>query len=91
MAYGKAFLSIDENKEIELIEQSIPIQLLDIEDNPVEVKYIDQNPEFCIATIYPSRAVPVDPLITGKPIEGYVIVGIEINPGEVQISGPSRL
>lgn len=91
VAYGKAFLSIDENKEIELIEQSIPIQLLDIEDNPVEVKYIDQNPEFCIATIYPSRAVPVDPLITGKPIEGYVIVGIEINPGEVQISGPSEI
>lgn len=91
VAYGKAYLSIDKNKEIELLEQSIPIQLMDIDDNPIEVKYIDQNPEFCVATIYPSRAVPVDPLITGKPAEGYVIVGTEINPGEVRVSGPSEI
>jgi len=87
IVYGRAYLSMSEEKDEELIEQSIPVQLMDINDNPVEVKYVDQNPQFCIATVYPSRAIPVDPLITGNPAEGYVVVGTEISPGEIQVSG----
>lgn len=87
VAYGRVFLSMNEEEDMQLIKQSLPVELMDKDDNPVEVKYIDQNPQFCIATVYPSRTVPIDPLITGKPADGYVVVGSEISPGEVQISG----
>lgn len=69
------------------IERSLSIQLLNEADEPLEPGFLTISPEYCVITIYPNKLVKVDPIITGKPAEGYLVMGQEVKPGEVSISG----
>ncbi|MFY9176823.1 MAG: CdaR family protein [Caldicoprobacterales bacterium] len=69
------------------IDRSLMVELFNEEDEIIEPDLITINPEYCVLTVYPNKTVRVDPQITGEPAEGFVVMGQEIKPGEVTISG----
>ncbi|NLI60074.1 MAG: hypothetical protein GX375_01420 [Clostridiales bacterium] len=84
-AYAQISISMgDKDKKI---ERSLMVQLLDDNDEILDSDFITILPEYCIVTVYPNKNVSVDPIITGEPAEGFVVMGEEVKPGEVTISG----
>lgn len=73
------------------IERSLIVQLLNENDEIIEPGLITINPEYCVITVYPNKIVKVEPVITGEPSDGYVVMGEEIKPGEVSISGDPEI
>ncbi len=82
-----AQVSITIGSKDKKIERSIRVQLFNDMDELLETDFITINPEYCIITIYPNKSVTVNPVITGKPAEGFMVMGEEVNPSEVTISG----
>ena len=69
------------------MDRSLIVELLNEDDEIIGPDFITINPEYCVVTVYPNKTVRVDPQITGEPAEGFVVMGQEVKPGEVTISG----
>jgi len=69
------------------VDRSLIVELLNEDDEIIGPDFITINPEYCVVTVYPNKTVRVDPQITGEPAEGFVVMGQEVKPGEVTISG----
>ncbi|HZJ57888.1 MAG TPA: CdaR family protein [Clostridia bacterium] len=84
-AYGQVSVSLgDKDKKL---ERSSAVQLFNDEDEALDMGFITINPEYCVVTIYPNKTVGIDAVITGKPADGFVVMGEEVKPREVTISG----
>lgn len=84
-SYGELVLSL--NARDKIMERSFAVQLLDEDDEIIEPDFMTIDPEYCVITIYPYKAVKIEPTIKGEPKEGYVVMGDEIEPEQILISG----
>ena len=84
-AYAQVSISLGAKDK--KVERSLLVQLLDENDGIIEPGLITIDPEYCIITIYPNKTLRVEPVITGKPADGFIVIGEEVKPGEVTISG----
>ncbi|NLN40923.1 MAG: hypothetical protein GX160_02855 [Clostridiales bacterium] len=82
-----AQISISLGARDKKVDRSLMIELLNEDDEIIDPDFITINPEYCVVTIYPNKTVRIDPQITGEPAEGFVVMGQEVKPGEVSISG----
>jgi len=76
------------------IKKSLPIILKDAGGRTIaESKYITMEQDYAMisAQINPVKAVPVDPVITGKPAEGYEVTGVEIQPVQVTVNADASI
>ena len=82
-----AQISISLGARDKKVDRCLMIELLNEDDEIIDPDFITINPEYCVVTIYPNKTVRIDPQITGEPAEGFVVMGQEVKPGEVSISG----
>ena len=75
------------------VEHSLPIALLDKDGQVIESKYINVEPQYAIVTIpvYPTKVLTVKPNIAGVPAENYEVVGIEVYPLQITVSGEQSI
>ena len=75
------------------VENSLPITLIDEDGQVVESRYINVEPQYAIVTIpvYPVKVLPVKPNIAGAPAENYEVVGVEVYPLQVTVSGEKSI
>lgn len=84
-AYAQVVINLGtKNKKI---ERSLMVELFNEDDEIIAPDFITINPEYCVVTVYPNKTVRIEPQITGEPAEGFVVMGQEIKPGEIAISG----
>ncbi|NLJ41248.1 MAG: hypothetical protein GX352_06550 [Clostridiales bacterium] len=73
------------------IERSLAVELLNEDDDILDSELVSIEPEYCVITVLPNKVVRVEAVITGKPADGFVVVGKEVMPGEVTVSGDPEI
>ena len=75
------------------VEHSLPIALLDKDGQVIESKYINVEPQYAFVTIplYPTKVLTVKPNNAGVPAENYEVVGIEVYPLQITVSGEQSI
>lgn len=71
----------------EVFEGAFPVILLDENGSELINKNISMEPGFCTVRVFPYKTFNVEPTVTGKPAEGYVVMGMEVRPGTIAVSG----
>lgn len=77
------------DNEDNTFEQSLAIRLVDGAQRIVDSKYVNMRQNFAMVKIpiYPVKGLSIVPNVVGKPIEGYELDGIEVEPSSITVNG----
>lgn len=88
-----ARVTVDLNQATENLVLNVPVNIVDKWGNLVQGNALDINPKSIQVFIpviknSPTKTVPVKPVLSGKPAEGFQVARIILEPETVKITGP---
>jgi YbbR domain-containing protein len=85
----KGIVQVNLNNDESTIDQSLPIKLVDAANRVISSDYLNLRQGFATVRIpiYPVKSLAVKANITGVPANGFVVEGVDVNPGELTVNG----
>ncbi|MCL2678567.1 MAG: CdaR family protein, partial [Clostridiales bacterium] len=87
----RVFVAISIEASMTTYTRHLPVQVVDEKGNAITHRFII-SPSVVEATVMvttdqPDKTVAVNPHVQGKPMPGYVLTGVQVEPGAVKVYG----